>query len=39
MANQTGKRYFCAVCGSEFIVTKAGPGTMSCCDQPMQLKG
>jgi len=38
MANQVGKRYLCAACGSEFIVTKAGAGTINCCSQPMQLK-
>jgi len=30
MANQVGKRYTCAKCGSEFIVTR--------CGQPMTLK-
>jgi len=38
MANQVGKRYMCTVCGSEFIVTKAGAGMITCCNQPMQLK-
>ena len=38
MANQTGKRYFCANCGSEFVVTKGGTGSVNCCSQPMQLK-
>jgi desulfoferrodoxin-like iron-binding protein len=38
MANEIGKRYVCAVCGSELLVTKAGFGTLSCCGQPMQLK-
>jgi desulfoferrodoxin-like iron-binding protein len=39
MANQVGKRYFCEKCGSEMLVTKAGNGGLSCCGQPMQLRG
>ena len=35
MANETGKRYVCATCGSEMLVTRAGDGVLSCCDQPM----
>ena len=38
MANETGKRYFCSVCGSEFIVTKGGDGAVICCNQPMAKK-
>ena len=38
MANETGKRYVCANCGSEFIVTRSGSGSLSCCDQPMSIK-
>ncbi|HJX69948.1 MAG TPA: hypothetical protein VJ441_02520 [Dehalococcoidia bacterium] len=38
MANQIGKRYCCAKCGSEFIVTRAGEGTLHCCGKPMTLK-
>ena len=38
MANQTGKRYFCEKCGSEFIVTKGGDGAVNCCSQPMVQK-
>lgn len=38
MANQIGKRYVCKKCGSEFIVTKGGEGTVTCCGQPMELK-
>ncbi|MEE9325099.1 MAG: desulforedoxin [Dehalococcoidia bacterium] len=38
MANQTGKRYMCTKCGSEFIVTRGGNGTMVCCGQEMVLK-
>jgi len=38
MANVVGKRYVCKICGSEFIVTKGGNGTLQCCGQPMDLK-
>ena len=38
MANQMGKRYVCKKCGSEFIVTRHGEGTLICCGQPMELK-
>jgi len=38
MANQMGKRYSCAKCGAEVIVTKAGGGGLACCGQEMQLK-
>ena len=38
MANQIGKRYRCAKCGAEFIVTKGGSGTIECDGQPMELK-
>jgi competence CoiA-like predicted nuclease len=36
--SQIGKRYFCPVCGSEFVVTKAGAGTLSCHGQPLTMK-
>lgn len=38
MTNQVGKRYICTKCGSEFIVTRGGTGTLKCCGQPMELK-
>ena len=38
MANQIGKKYICKKCGAEFIVTKAGKGTLTCCGQPMAPK-
>jgi DNA-directed RNA polymerase subunit RPC12/RpoP len=38
LANQTGKRYVCAQCGAEFIVTKGGEGAISCCKQVMEIK-
>ena len=38
MPNQAGKRYVCAKCGAEFIVTKGGNGTLVCDGQPMEQK-
>jgi len=38
MANATGKRYVCTVCGTEFIVTRGGEGQLVCCGQPMEIK-
>lgn len=38
MASQVGKRYICKKCVAEFIVTRAGKGTLSCCGQPMVIK-
>lgn len=38
MATQTGKRYVCAKCGSEVIVTKSGAGALNCCGEEMQQK-
>jgi len=38
MANQLGKRYRCVKCGAEFIVTKSGTGTITCCGQQVELK-
>ena len=35
MATQTGKRYYCEPCGSEFIVTTGGDGELSCCGKPL----
>jgi desulfoferrodoxin-like iron-binding protein len=39
MPTQVGKRYFCEQCSSEMLVTRAGEGALSCCGQPMQLRG
>lgn len=36
--NRTGKRYTCAVCGTEVMCTKAGPGRVSCHGTRMELK-
>jgi len=38
MANDMGKRYRCAKCGTELIVTRAGNGAVTCCGQPMEKK-
>jgi len=39
MANTQGKRYQCASCGAEVLVTRAGDGSLACCGQPMQIRG
>jgi desulfoferrodoxin-like iron-binding protein len=39
VSNQVGKRYFCERCGSEMLVTRAGEGLLTCCGEPMQLRG
>jgi DNA-directed RNA polymerase subunit RPC12/RpoP len=38
VANEVGKRYVCAKCGSEFMVTKAGQGAITCCGEQMKKK-
>ena len=38
MATQVGKRYICKTCGAEFIVTRAGKGSLWCCGKEMELK-
>ena len=38
MPNETGKRYTCSQCGSEFLVTRGGDGALKCCDRPANLK-
>jgi desulfoferrodoxin-like iron-binding protein len=38
MATQVGTRYICKKCGAEFIVTRAGKGTLSCCGKKMEVK-
>jgi len=34
---ERGKTYYCRVCGQEIMATKAGPGTLVCCDEEMVL--
>lgn len=39
--NETGKRYVCTVCGSEFIVTRAGAqqkAPLTCDGKPLEPK-
>jgi len=38
MANQLGKVYICAKCGSQVIFTKASTGQLKCCGAPMEQK-
>jgi len=38
VATQAGKRYKCAKCGSEVMVTKPGTGALKCCGEEMPLK-
>lgn len=38
MANQLGKRYRCAKCGTEILCTKAGAGATECCGEPMKTQ-
>ena len=38
MANQLGKRYVCASCGSMVLCTKTGEGVVACCDAEMGLQ-
>jgi len=38
VANQVGKRYLCAKCNTEMIVTKGGEGELACCGETMQQK-
>lgn len=35
--NQVGKRFKCAECGSEVLVTKGGEGQLRCCDAAMEI--
>ena len=37
MANLLGKRYTCAECGAQVLVTKAGDGGLTCHDQSMEV--
>ena len=38
MANQLGKRYTCAECGSSVLCTKTGEGVINCCDSEMEIQ-
>jgi desulfoferrodoxin-like iron-binding protein len=34
--DRVGEKYRCNVCGNEVTVTKAGGGTLVCCEQEME---
>lgn len=36
--NNLGKRYKCAVCGTEVLCTKAGTGVVICCGEEMKVQ-
>ena len=36
--NQLGKRYKCSVCNTEVLCTKAGDGSIMCCDKEMEMQ-
>jgi hypothetical protein len=36
--SQLGKRYRCSICGTEILCTKAGEGTVFCCDKEMEVQ-
>lgn len=38
MALQLGKRYQCQPCGTIILCTKAGEGSLTCCDAEMALQ-
>jgi desulfoferrodoxin-like iron-binding protein len=39
MANEKSKRYVCGQCGTEMLVMVGGDGQLTCCGQPMQIRG
>jgi hypothetical protein len=39
MAILAGKRYVCSTCGTEMLVTRGSDSGLTCCDQPMHLRG
>jgi hypothetical protein len=38
VANQLGKRYVCAQCATQLLVTKPGPGMLECHGMPMSIE-
>ncbi|MBI4302513.1 MAG: hypothetical protein HY664_07900 [Chloroflexi bacterium] len=38
MPNLLGKRFACEVCGTQVLCTKAGTGSVACCDKEMKLQ-
>jgi len=37
MANETGTKLSCEICGSQVAVTKGGPGQVQCCGKAMTV--
>jgi hypothetical protein len=37
LANELGKRYVCAECATQVLVSKAGEGELACHGQPMAI--
>jgi desulfoferrodoxin-like iron-binding protein len=35
MATQVGEKYQCEACKNEVVVTRAGRGSLVCCNRPM----
>jgi len=38
MPNQLGRRYQCEICGTMVLCTKAGEGSVQCCDHEMVVQ-
>jgi hypothetical protein len=38
MANQLGKRYVCAQCPAQLLVSKSGDGSLVCHGEPMTVE-
>lgn len=36
--SQLGKRYWCEECNTEVLCTKAGEGTLVCCEKEMKVQ-
>jgi hypothetical protein len=36
--SKLGKRYRCATCGTEALCTKAGEGSLECCEKEMTIQ-
>jgi desulfoferrodoxin-like iron-binding protein len=36
---QVGEQYRCNICGNEVTVTRAGGGTLVCCEEEMEKVG
>ncbi len=38
MATKSGDMTICMVCGAEYVATKGGEGTVTCCGKPVEPK-